>query len=85
MCSPIQNVSVQQLYHDMNYLEFSLLILCGGEVSVFVLEVTRSLSMILFVCESSSDVLLRLEMELSELTESMFLGRLPATKALVAG
>ena len=79
------SVSVQQLYYDMNYLEFSLLILCGGEVSVFVLEVTRSLSMILFVCESSSDVLLRLEMELSELTDSMFLGRLPATKALVAG
>ena len=79
------SVSVQQLYYDMNYLEFSLLILCGGEVSVFVLEVTCSLSMILFVCESSSDVLLRLEMELSELTESMFLGRLPATKALVAG
>ena len=69
----------------MNYLEFSLLILCGGEVSVFVLEVTRSLSMLVFVCESSSDILLRLEMELSELTESMFLGRLPATKALVAG
>ena len=69
----------------MNYLELSLLILCGGDVSVFVLEVTRSLSMILFECESSSDVLLRLEMELSELTESMFLGRLPATKALVAG
>ena len=69
----------------MNYLEFSLLVLCGGEVSVFVLEVTRSLSMILFVCESSSDVLLRLEKELSELTDSMFLGRLPATKALVAG
>ena len=71
--------------YSMNYLEFSLLILCGGEVSVFVLEVTRSLSMILFVCESSSDVRLRLEMELSELTDSMFLGRLPATKALVAG
>ena len=69
----------------MIYLEFSLLIFCGGEVSVFVLEVTRSLSMILFVCESSSDVRLPLEMELSELTDSMFLGRLPATKALVAG
>ena len=76
---------MQQLYYDMNYLEFSLLILCGGEVSVFVLDVTRSLSIILFVCESSSDVLLRLEMEPSELTDSMFLGRLPATKALVAG
>ena len=76
---------MQQLYYDMNYLEFSLLILCGGEVSVFVLEVTRSLSMILFVCESSSDVLLRLEIELSELSDSSFLGRLPATKALVAG
>ena len=69
----------------MIYLEFSLLIFCGGEVSVFVLEVTRSLSMILFVCESSSDVRLRLEMELSESTNSTFLGRLPATKALVAG
>ena len=79
------NVSRQQLYYGMNYLEFSLLILCGGEVSVFVLEVTRSLSMILFACESSSDALLRLEMELSELTDSTFLGRLPATKALVAG
>ena len=76
---------MQQLYYDMNYLEFSLLILCGGEVSVFVLEVTRSLSMILFVCESSSDVRLRLEMELLESTNSTFLGCLPATKALVAG
>ena len=54
-------------------------------MSAFVLELTRSLSMIIFVCKSSSDVLLRLGMELSELTESMFLGRLPATKALVAG
>ena len=80
-----KSVSVQQLYYDMNYLEFSLLILSGGEVSVFVLEVTRSLSMILCVCESSSDVLLRLEIELSELSDSSFLGRLPATKALVAG
>ena len=69
----------------MIYLEFSLLIFCGGEVSVFVLEVTRSLSMILFVGESSSDVRLRLEMELSESTNSTFLGRLPTTKALVAG
>ena len=50
-----------------------------------MLELTRSLSMITFACESSSDVLLRLEMELSELTDSTFLGRLPATKALVAG
>ena len=54
-------------------------------MSAFVLDVTRSLSMITFVCESSSDVLLRLEMEISELRDSSFLGRLPATKALVAG
>ena len=50
-----------------------------------MLELTRSLSMILLVCASSSDVLVRLEIELSELSDSSFLGRLPATKALVAG